>query len=211
MILVGQYDSPFVRRVAVTLHHYHMPFSRNALSVFRDMKDMQKINPLVRVPALVLESGDTLIDSGAIIDHLDEQAGPARALIPPHGAERRKILQAMAVSTGISEKVVATFFERYFHGPKGVSKELESRLLSQVKAGLDHLERDCGSPWFIDSHMTQADITVGCMLGHLKLRLPEAFPANKYPKLRSLSLHCETRDEFVHARPSPDETVPSRG
>ena len=57
MILVGQFDSPFVRRVAVTLNHYHMPFTRNALSVFRDMKDMQKINPLVRVPALILESG----------------------------------------------------------------------------------------------------------------------------------------------------------
>lgn len=209
MILVGQYDSPFVRRVAVTLHHYHMPFSRNALSVFRDMKDMQKINPLVRVPALVLETGETLIDSGAIIDHLDEQAGPARALIPPHGPERRLILQAMATSTGISEKVVATFFERYFH-PKGVSKELETRLLSQIKAGLEKLEHDCGSPWFIDSHMTQADITIGCMLSHLKLRLPDAFPASKYPKLHALSLHCETRDEFVHARPSPDETVPSR-
>ena len=210
MILVGQYDSPFVRRVAVTLHHYHMPFSRNALSVFRDVPDMRKINPLVRVPALVLESGETLIDSGAIIDHLDEQAGPARALIPPHGAERRRIHQAMAISTGISEKVVDSFFERYFHGPKGLSKELEKRLLAQIKAGIERLEKDCGSPWFIDSHMTQADITIGCMLSHLKLRLPEAFPPGKYPKLHSLSLHCETRDEFVKARPSADETVPSR-
>ena len=71
MILVGQYDSPFVRRVAVTLHHYHMPFTRNALSVFRDVPDMRKINPLVRVPALLLESGETLVDSHAIIDCLD--------------------------------------------------------------------------------------------------------------------------------------------
>ena len=210
MILVGQYDSPFVRRVAVTLNHYHMPFTRNALSVFGDAKEMQKINPLIRVPSLILESGETLIDSGAIIDHLDEQAGPARALMPPHGAERRKVLQAMALSTGASDKVVAIFFERYFHGPKGLSKDLESRMLSQLRATLDRLEKDCGSPWFIDSHMTQADITIGCMLSHLKLRLPEAFPANKYPKLHSLSLHCETRDEFVKARPSPDETVPSR-
>ncbi|MGL4592714.1 MAG: glutathione S-transferase N-terminal domain-containing protein, partial [Aestuariivirga sp.] len=74
MILVGQYDSPFVRRVAVTLHHYHMPFTRNTMSVFGDAKAMQKINPLIRVPSLILEGGETLIDSGAIIDALDEMA-----------------------------------------------------------------------------------------------------------------------------------------
>ena len=100
MILVGQYDSPFVRRVAVTLHHYHMPFSRNTISVFGDAAKMKKINPLIRIPSLILENGETLIDSVAIIDYLDEMAGPARALVPPHGAERRKIMQATALAHG---------------------------------------------------------------------------------------------------------------
>ncbi len=210
MILVGQFDSPFVRRVAVTLNFYHMPFKRNPLSVFGDVKDMQKINPLVRVPSLVLENGETLIDSIAIIDHLDEVAGPARALTPAHGPERRKVLQAVALAMGAAEKVVATFFERHFHGPKAISKVWEKRCLSQLHAALDKLEHDCGMPWFIDSHMSQADVTIGCLIGYMKLRLPEAFPANKYPKLHALSSHCEMRDEFVLARPSPDETVPSR-
>jgi len=49
--LVGQYDSPFVRRVAVTLHVYGMPFTRNAISVFTDATDMARINPLVRIPS----------------------------------------------------------------------------------------------------------------------------------------------------------------
>ena len=90
MILVGQFDSPFVRRVAVTLNHYHMPYTRNPISVFRDVGEMQKINPLVRVPSLILETGEVLIDSAAIIDHLDEAAGPARALTPAHGPERQQ-------------------------------------------------------------------------------------------------------------------------
>ena len=210
MILVGQYDSPFVRRVAVTLNHYHMPFTRNALSVFRDVPDMQKINPLVRVPALILENGETLVDSNAIIDCLDEMAGPARALTPAHGPERRKVMQAVVLATGTAEKVVALFFERLFHSGKTISKTWEKRLVSQITAGLEKLEHDCGMPWFFDNHMTQADITIGCMLGHLKMRVPELFPANKYPKLHSLSLHCETRDEFVKARPGADETVPNK-
>src|SRR5260370_35010492 len=90
MILVGQYDSPFVRRVAVTLHLYGMPFTRNTLSVFSDAGEMARINPLVRIPSLVLDSGETLIDSAAILDTPDEMAGPGPALTPPSRAARRR-------------------------------------------------------------------------------------------------------------------------
>ena len=210
MILVGQFDSPFVRRVAVTLHHYHMPFTRNPLSVFRNVAEMRKINPLVRVPALILETGEVLIDSSTIIDHLDEMAGPARAMTPAHGPQRRKVMQSIVTATGISEKAVALFFERLFHSDKHINREFEKRMQSQIEASLTRLESECGSPWFVDAHMTQADITIGCMLGHLKMRVPEAFPGNKYPKLHALSQHCEMREEFVKARPAADETVPAR-
>ena len=210
MILIGQFDSPFVRRVAVTLHHYHMPYTRNPLSVFRDVAAMQKINPLLRVPALILETGETLIDSSAIIDHLDEMAGPARALTPAHGPERRKVLQVVVTALGTADKAVALFFERLFNSDKHINKEFEKRLLSQITAALTKLESDCGTPWFVDSRMSQADITIGCMLGHIKMRVPEAFPANKFPKLHALSLHCETKEDFVRARPGANETVPKR-
>ena len=71
MILVGQYDSPYVRRVAITLHLYGISFTRNPISVFTNAREMARINPLVRIPSLILDSGETLIDSTAIIDHLD--------------------------------------------------------------------------------------------------------------------------------------------
>ena len=209
MILVGQYDSPFVRRVAVTLHHYHMPFKRQPLSVFGDFKAMGEINPLVRVPALILESGETLIDSGAIIDHLDQVAGP-RALTPAHGAERRKILKICAVSTGCSDKTVSLFFERQFHSKKDSRSDLDKRLSRQLKAGIDWLEHECGTPWFIDNSMTQADVTIGCMLSHVKLRLPEFFPPDKYLKLHALARHCEMMPEFDAARIGANETVPKK-
>lgn len=210
MILVGQYDSPFVRRVAVTLHHYHMPFERNTSSVFKDAAKVQKINPLTRVPALILQSGEVLIDSVAIIDSVDEMAGPARALVPPHGPERRKILQATALAHGAAEKAVQIGYERIFHTPKTLSKEWMKRCLSQLTAGLEQLEGRCGAPWFIDMRMSHADVMTGCLMGYLKLRVPEAFPASKYPKLHGLSLHCEMMDEFVKSRASPTETIPGQ-
>jgi glutathione S-transferase len=209
MILVGQFDSPFVRRVAVTLNHYHMPFTRNPLSIFRNMEEVQKINPLLRVPALILETGETLIDSHAIIDHLDEMAGPARALTPRNGPERRKVLRAASVAAGTAEKVVQAFFERLNHASEHRNGKWEKRLKSQIEAGLAWLERECGTPWYFDNKLSQADVTIACMIMHLKLRLPELFPPNKYPKLHALALHCETLDAFANARPSADETVPA--
>lgn len=210
MILVGQYDSPFVRRVAVTLHHYHMPFDRNTMSVFRNAAKMQKINPLIRVPSLILQTGEVLIDSVAIIDYLDELAGPARALVPPHGPERRKVLQATALAQGAAEKCGQVSYERFFHTARSLSKDWEKRCLSQLTAALKQLESQCGAPWFFDMHMSHADVMIGCLIGYMKLRVPEAFPAKKYPKLHGLSLHCELMDEFVKSRISPGETMPAK-
>jgi glutathione S-transferase len=210
MILVGQFDSFFTRRVAVTLNHYHMPFTRDTRSVFGDAKAIGKINPLVRIPALILEDGEVLIDSAAIVDHLDERVGPHRALVPPHGAERRKIMQGVALAQGVGEKAGNIVYERTFHTEKQQSKEWLRRCQSQLKAGLEALEHACGAPWFFDTKMSHADVMAGCVIGYVKLRVPEAFPAKAYPKLHGLALHCETMDDFANARIGADEKMPAR-
>ena len=101
MILVGQFDSPVTRRVGVVLHHYGIPFTRDTRSIFSDAAEIAKITPMIRIPALILEGGEVLIDSGAILDYLDEQVGPIRALIPSSGPARRKILQTIARTFGV--------------------------------------------------------------------------------------------------------------
>jgi glutathione S-transferase len=209
MKLVGQYDSVFTRRVAVTLHHYHLPFNRDERSVFGNAAAIQKISPLTRIPALVLEDGEVLIESTAIIDYLDERVGPARALVPPHGAERRRILQATALAHGTAEKAGAVVYERSFHSARCVSKDWEARCLGQARDGLKELEHRCGSPWFFDTQMSHADIMTACLVSYLRLRLPEVFPDGKYPKLHALAFHCEARPEFVAARAAPHETMPA--
>ena len=91
MILVGQYNSPYTRRVAVSLHVLGFDFEHDTRSVFGDFDSLRTTNPLGRVPSLVLADGTTLIDSAAILDWLDQQVGPERALLPPGGprASRR--------------------------------------------------------------------------------------------------------------------------
>ena len=110
--LVGHFDSPFVRRVGVSLHVLGLPFERSPLSVFGDAEAMRAFNPLVRVPVLVLDDGECLIDSAAILDHLDESVGPERALLPARGKARRDALQTVALATGIGDKAIAIAYER---------------------------------------------------------------------------------------------------
>jgi len=80
MILVGQYDSPYVRRVAISLRILGSAYEHGTRSVFADFDAMRRINPLGRIPSLVLPGGETPIDSTAILDWLDETVGPERAL-----------------------------------------------------------------------------------------------------------------------------------
>jgi glutathione S-transferase len=85
MPLIGVNRSPFTRRVAITLNIYGMSFEQRALSGFENRDNVRNANPLGRIPALVLDTGETLVDSGAIIDHLDEAYGRDRALTPAAG------------------------------------------------------------------------------------------------------------------------------
>ena len=81
MILIGQYDSPFVRRVAIALRLYGLAFEHRPWSTFGDADKIAAFNPLRRVPTLVLDDGEVLIESAAILDYLDELVGPAKAMI----------------------------------------------------------------------------------------------------------------------------------
>src|SRR5450432_1250146 len=112
MILVGQYDSPYVRRVAVSLRVLGFAYEHDTRSVFGDFDSMRRTNPVGRIPSLVLDDGEVLIDSSAILDWLDETAGPARALLPPRGPDRRRALQLMALAAGAVDKAGAGAYER---------------------------------------------------------------------------------------------------
>ena len=104
MILVGQYDSPFVRRVAVALNHYSMAFERQVLSVFQDFDAMLAVNPLGKVPVLILSGGEPIYDSRAIVEYLEGIAPADRRLTPSGAGQRREMLRIEAVVLGLAEK-----------------------------------------------------------------------------------------------------------
>jgi len=208
MILVGQYDSPYVRRVAIALHHYGIPFVRNPISVFGDADQMAAINPLVRIPSLILDDGEVLIDSVAILDHLDEVVGPGRALTPRSGDARRHVMQLTAVATGAIDKAGALVYERHFHAAGAINDAWLRRCRDQLRGGLAYLEGRLDGAWLALGRFTQADVTAAALIGYIKLRVSDVDVARAYPRLASLSARCEAMPEFAAARPRPEEVMP---
>ena len=138
MILIGQYNSPFVRRVAIALRLYAMAYEHRPWSTFADADRIAQFNPLRRVPALILDSGEVLIDSAAILDHLDEVAGPSRALIAASGDRRRNALKVCALATGLADKAVSLIYEQVLH--QTTSEQWITRCRGQISDTITALE-----------------------------------------------------------------------
>ena len=136
MLLIGMFDSPFVRRVAVTMKLLQLPFEHANWSVGRDFDRIREYNPLGRVPTLVLANGETLFESAAILDYLDELVGPQRALLPASGPDRRQALKLMAMATGAAEKGVLQVYEGVFRPESKRHEPWLDRLRLQMGASL---------------------------------------------------------------------------
>jgi glutathione S-transferase len=204
MILVGQYDSPYVRRVAVSLRLLGFAYEHDTRSVFADFDAMRQINPLGRIPSLVLDDGDVLIDSAAILDWIDQTVGVERALVPPAGPERRRTLHRIALATGAIDKVGAAEAERIMRPAASRWNEWITRCRVQGDGAIAALAAE---HWSDGAAFDQAQITTACMIHYVRMADPELLPRGRYAALDALSDRCEARPEFratrvaVHAIP----------
>ena len=197
MFLIGQYDSPFVRRVAIALRLYDLPFEHRPWSTFGDADKIAPYNPLRRVPTLVLDSGEALIESTAILDYLDELVGPDKAMIAPRGEARRRHLRTIALATGLGDKSVSLVYERVLR--KEQSKIWVARCEAQIGGVLEVLEKEraaVATPYWFGERIGHADIAVACVLRMCREAHPGLFDAARYPALTAHAARCEALPPF---------------
>lgn len=203
MILVGRYRSPFARRVAVTMRLYGLAYEQRPITAWANLGDVRAFNPVGRVPALVLDDGEVLFDSAAILDFLDELAGPERALTPPRGPERRRVLRLVALAMGAAEKTVAIVYERTQRPPQTQHGPWIEHNAGQVAGGLAALDEIAPAPWLAGERMTQADVTAGVMYDFVRLVAPELLPPGRYANLDALAARCAGLPAFAETQPEP--------
>lgn len=188
MILIGQFDSSYVRRVAIAMRLYGIAFEHQPWSVFGDGEKVQVLNPLMRVPTLVLDDGDVLVDSTSMFDFIDGLVPPGRRLLPQIEPERRRALKIVALASGLADKGVSLFYELHLH--QTASDVWVARCRSQIFATLKTLEEsrssNSGQYWFGDT-LGHADIAVACAIRHVSDAHPGLIDLKAYP---ALAAHC---------------------
>ena len=197
MFLIGQYDSPFVRRVAIALRLYGIAFEHRPWSTFGDAEKIAPYNPLRRVPTLVLDNGEALIESTAILDHLDEIVGDAKAMIAASGAERRRHLRLCALATGLGDKAVSLVYERVLR--KEQLKLWVERCEAQISGVLAVLEQERATatpPYLYGERIGHSDVALACVLRFTSEAHPQLFDASRYPALAAHAARCESLPPF---------------
>jgi glutathione S-transferase len=190
--------------VAVSLRVLGFAYEHDTRSVFADFDAMRRVNPLGRIPSLVLDEGETLIDSAAILDWLDHAVGPARALVPVAEPERRRALHRIALATGVIDKAGAATYERLIRPSAFRWPEWIERCRTQATGAIEAL---AAAPWSTSTQLDQAQITAACMIRYVRMSDPDLIPPERYPALDALSARCEARPEFKATYPA-DYAVP---
>ena len=201
MQLIGMLDSPYVRRVAVSLQLLGLPFEHRSISVFRGFDAFQQINPVVKAPSLVCDDGEVLMDSGLILEYAEALAAPGRSLMPADISARQHALRTLGLALAACEKSVQIVYERNIRPPEKQHAPWLQRVAGQMHAALQLLEADvqqrglAARPGRID----QAVLTTAVTWRFALALVPDQFGEADYPALRALSTGAEAQPEFRRA------------
>jgi len=208
MKLIGSLTSPYVRKVRVVMAEKKLDYQFELEDVWGS-DSILKMNPLGKVPCLVMEGQDTItgsvFDSRVIVEYLDTLS-PVGKLIPPSGRERVEIRTWEALADGVMDAAIAARLESTWEGRSDSQRSSAwiDRQMSKVHASLKAMSQGLGEkPWCSGIHFSLADVCVGCALGYLDFRFAQIDWRGSYPNLAKLA-------EKLAARPSFADTAPPK-
>jgi glutathione S-transferase len=197
MLLIGQYDSPFVRRVGIALTTYGIAFQHKPWSTFGDADKIAELNPLRRVPTLITDDHLAYVDSAAILAVIDEVAGPARASLARTGAQGREQLRLCGFAAGVADKGVSLLYERMLR--EEALPLWVGRCRAQIGETLDLLEAERAAratPYLFDGAPSHADVMLSAMWTFVTGALPQEIAWSNWPSLSAHAARCEALPAF---------------
>ena len=199
-------DSPYVRRVAISLQLLGLRFEHQSLSVFRTFAQFHQINPVVKAPTLVCDDGEVLMDSTLILEYAEAVARP-RSLMPSRLQELQQALRVIGLALAACEKSVQIVYERGLRPPEKLHEPWLTRVTGQLLAAFGALEEEVmRRPLAVTSStITQAGVSAAVAWHFTQQMLPEVVPAAACPSLVALSAKAEALREFM-AAPHGDST-----
>lgn len=196
MQLIGMLDSPYVRRVAISMRLMDIPFSHRAVSVFRHLAEFQAINPVVKAPTLILDDGSTLMDSTLILDYLDTRA-PERSLMPQALPQRQHTLYLLGLALAAMEKSVQLVYEQQLRPEDKRHQPWQERVSSQLQAAYTLLEQAMSRQALDIAAVDQAGISIAVAWRFTRELLPQQLNWSDFPQLQQWSTQAEALPAFI--------------
>ncbi|MDR0479796.1 MAG: glutathione S-transferase N-terminal domain-containing protein [Burkholderiaceae bacterium] len=207
MQLIGSLTSPFVRKVRVVLAEKKLDCQFVADNPWADETRVPAINPLGKVPCLVLDGAEAVFDSRVIVEYLDTLS-PVGKLIPPAGRSRLEVKTWEALADGLLDAAILARNEETWADrlPSERSQAWIDRQMGKVDAALAAMSRGLADkPWCLAGpHLTLADIAIGCALAWLDFRFPDLDWRARHANLAPLL------DDRLIKRPSFADTAPPK-
>lgn len=199
MKLIGMLDSPYVRRVAISLKAMKLSFEHEELSVFNDIEKMQAVNPLMKAPSLITDEGFLLIDSTLILEYLDRKCAEDCSLLPKDMEQFTKSQYLIGIALTLCDKAVRLFMEHNRRPPEKFYQEWANRIDEQLQVGLNLLDQqvvinDAG--YLIGNRIMQADISIVVAIKYIEKKLPDIYKSYVSEKLKAFSSAMEVTSLF---------------
>ncbi|AZP72463.1 glutathione S-transferase family protein [Pseudomonas poae] len=192
MKLIGMLDSPYVRRVAISLDLYGVDFEHQSLSVFSTFAEFSQINPVVKAPTLVLDDGTVLMDSSLILDYLENLAPADKKLLPQAPAARAHDLQLLGLALAACEKSVQIVYEHNLRPAEKLHAPWLDRISGQLLAAYSLLEKQLGDSDALD----QATLTAAVAWSFSQYTVASVVKVDGFPKLKRLTEQLEQHPAF---------------
>ncbi|MDI4634842.1 glutathione S-transferase N-terminal domain-containing protein [Pelomonas sp. V22] len=206
MKLIGSLTSPYVRKVRIVMAEKKLDYQLVLEDVWSN-DAILKMNPLGKVPCLVMEGQDSItgavFDSRVIVEYVDTLS-PVGKLIPERGRERTEVRTWEALADGLIDASILSRLEHTWGGrtPEQRSPAWIERQMGKVYAALRAMGQGLGEKaWCSGNHFSLADISVGCALGYLDLRFPSIDWRGDHPNLAKLYEKLSTRQSFIDTVP----------
>ena len=202
MKLIGMLDSPYVRRVAISLDMLGVPFEHEAVSVFATFEQFQRINPVVKAPTLVCDNGEVIMDSSLILQFIEASQTCSASLWSTAPEHLQHEFRAVSLALAACEKSVQLVYERNLRPASAQHEPWIARVSGQLNAAYTALEQEVQSrPLAFRALRKHEVVTAAVAWQFTQSMLADVVIAAHYPGLVALSQHMEAQPEFMRYPP----------
>jgi glutathione S-transferase len=197
MRLIGMLDSPYVRRVAISLEYLGIPFEHESLSVFSTFAQFKAVNPVVKAPTLVCDDGEVLMESSLILQFVEAAQGKSGVLWSRDPQQLQHEVRAVGLAAAACEKAAQYLYERNLRPAELQYDAWLTRVEAQLLAACAGLEAQFEKyPALSASEKSQAVIMSAVAWQFVQSMLADLVPAGAHPRLSALSSRMEGTPQF---------------